>query len=243
MSILDCLQNFDRINLPKFDFHLHTSWTDGENTVKEMHETALKEELSHILYSEHVRSTSEDWFTQFANEVRELDRRGCQAFVGMETKIKNFQGELDVTPSLINQCDLVMASVHRFPGEEGIVDKNSKQFKQTTGYDNPIEIEFQLANLILENPQVHILGHPFGMSYKRFGLTPPRQKIIQLIKKAAQTGVAFEINTRYHPDLHELIDLCRKYGAMISFGSNAHSIQELGNVQRRLKEEVGYAVN
>lgn len=234
-KILASLQDFGRETIPNFDFHVHTNWTDGDSTVEAMHAAAVNLGLSHILFSEHVRQTSETWFFDFAKEVQGLDNTKTTALLGMETKIMNFQGDLDTTTSMINKCDLVMASVHRFPGEEGIIDKNTNQFNINSHFENPIDIEFSLANLILENPDVDILGHPFGMTYKRFKLIPPREKIVQLIQKAAKTGVAFEINSRYHPNLWELIDLCKKYEATISIGSNAHSVNELGIIVNQLK--------
>ncbi len=240
--LLSC-QNFDRNSLPSFDFHLHTNWTDGENTVQEMHNAASKAGLTHILFSEHVRNTSENWFFGFAQQVRESVSNNCLALVGIETKIMDFDGNLDVTSNIMENADLVMASVHRFPGEEGIIEKNSNQFNKFSQYEDPIETEFRLANLILENPEVDILGHPFGMSYKRFNLVPSIQKIKQLIKKAAQTGTAFEVNSRYHPNLWELIDLCKKYGAVISLGSNAHSVKEVGKIVHQLQDEVKCAIN
>ena len=45
--------------------------------------------------------------------------------VGTEVKIKDFDGNLDINKSIRKKCDLVMASVHRFPGEKGnILKKN-----------------------------------------------------------------------------------------------------------------------
>ena len=49
---------FDKIannNIPNIDLHLHTKWTDGENTVEEMHKEAISKGCSHILFSEHSR--------------------------------------------------------------------------------------------------------------------------------------------------------------------------------------------
>lgn len=236
-------QNFDRNNLPLFDLHLHTNWTDGKNSVSAMYSEAVKYGLKYILFSEHVRMSSDKWFLKFANEVRECKNINCLAFVGIETKIINFNGELDVSSFIVENCDSIMASVHRFPGEEGIINKNLDDFIKNSSYDDPINTEYKLANLILENSQVNILGHPFGMSYKRFKLNPPRKKIIDLIKKAAKMGVAFEINSRYHPDLWDLIDLCKKHEAIISLGSNAHSIVEVGAVISQLKNEASCATN
>ena len=35
---------------PRVDLHVHTNWTDGQNTVFEMHEEACNKSLSHIFF-------------------------------------------------------------------------------------------------------------------------------------------------------------------------------------------------
>jgi histidinol phosphatase-like PHP family hydrolase len=84
---------------------------------------------------------------------------------------------------------------------------------------------------------VDILGHPFGMCYRRFKLTPPEDKFHALIEKAAKTGVALEINPQYQPDPWRLIEWCRQGGARISLGSNAHSTTTVGRITRVLRGE------
>lgn len=41
--------------IPLGDWHLHTNYTDGENTVEEYCEQAVKNGLKLLVFSEHVR--------------------------------------------------------------------------------------------------------------------------------------------------------------------------------------------
>ena len=84
---------------------------------------------------------------------------------------------------------------------------------------------------------VQILGHPMGMSLRRFGLSPARFIFEELAAVAAETGVCFEINSRYHSDPISLVEICSRAGAPISLGSNAHSVEEVGEILRTLKYE------
>ena len=61
-------QKVTRDNIPSIDYHMHTVWTDGQNTSIEMYNQSIKEGLTSILFSEHARKTSIDWFSKFANE-------------------------------------------------------------------------------------------------------------------------------------------------------------------------------
>ena len=64
-------------SLPRTDCHLHTCWTDGVGTCLEVYRTACEMKLDTILFSEHSRKTSTDWFSDFAAEVRALPKKPC----------------------------------------------------------------------------------------------------------------------------------------------------------------------
>lgn len=215
--------------VPAVEMHSHTSWTDGAQTVGEMFAKAVDVGMESLNFSEHARRTSGDWFGQFAEQVRALPQDQCRTFVGVEAKIDDLDGNLDIIPEITGLCDLVMASVHRFPGE---ADKDAGT--RSMSPEQAVDMEFRLMCAALDNPGVDILGHPFGMTFRRFGCIPPEDKFIAVIEKAAKTGVAFEVNARYHPDPWQLIDWCREVDAVISLGSNAHNTEELGQLHRIL---------
>lgn len=219
-------------SVPLLDFHAHTSWTDGTHSVQEIYAQAMKIGLQCILFSEHVRKTSEEWFYRFAGEVRSVSNEACVALVGVETRIADFEGNIDCVSEVLTECDMVLASVHRFPdGKGGMVPFEEVELSKAE------EWEFRLASAVLDNPAVTILAHPFGMCYRRYGIAPSEEHIRALIAKAATRDVAFEINAYYHPEPWKLIEWCRQAGTRISLGSDAHHRVEVGNITRRLKGE------
>lgn len=217
--------------IPPVDLHMHTDWTDGSAPVAVMHGRAVELGLSTILFSEHARRSSGDWFPRFAAEVRAVSDGRCRALVGVECKIDGLDGAVDSSPDILGLCDLVMASVHRFPGEVGTVTGS------TGGYtpDQAVRLEFDLSMAAMDNPAVDILGHPFAMSISRFGATPPWELFLALMEKSAATGVAFEVNARYHPDPWALVNACAALGTPVSLGSNAHNPDEVGRITRLLQ--------
>ena len=221
--IFDSLKNK---KIPRVDLHVHTNWTDGEHTVEQMHIEACKKSLSHIFFSEHSRKESGSWFLDFIKEVNSLSKEKCEAMCGTEVKILNFEGDLDLTEEFYKISDLIMASVHRFPGE------TSDDFKRNDAYseDKVIKMEFDLMMSALENPKMDILGHPFGMSIKRFGFDPSQKLFDEIIKKCSKNDKVFEVNFRYHKNPKQLISKCIEHNAKISLGSNAHSKNELGEI-------------
>lgn len=220
-------------SLPQSDCHLHTSWTDGKSSVNEVYNKAVSSGLDTILFSEHSRKTSLDWFGKFVNEVRQLPTLPCKAYVGTEVKVETIAGDIDTIPEISSQCDFLMASVHRF------IDKNNKtiQFSDTDP-NLAVQIEFDLTWAVLSNTKVDILGHMFGMSYKRFNKIPPDDMIKALIKRASNFGIAVEINSHYHPNALRMIEWCKQFDANICFGSNAHTLHEVGMIMNQLRQEI-----
>ncbi len=229
-------RELDLAKLPKTDCHLHTCWTDGDASVADVYSAAVKNRLEAVLYSEHSRKTSTNWFKSFADEVRALPSTPCRAYVGTEVKVETRAGDIDTTPEISEHCDLIMASVHR------LIDANDVtiQFAETNP-DQSVELEYDLTWAVLQNPQVDILGHMFGMSYRRFKQTPPDTMICELIARAANYGVAVEVNSHYHPDALQMVRWCQEFDARISFGSNAHALNEVGAIMRQLDRELADA--
>jgi putative hydrolase len=223
-------RDLDISDLPRVDCHLHTSWTDGEASVKEVYDIAATRALKTILFSEHSRKTSIDWFPGFHDQVRALPSIPCRAYVGTEVKVESIEGDIDTCHAITERCDFVMASVHRF------VDNHGEAIPFTsTDRSKAVDLEFNLSRAVLSNPQVDILGHMFGMSYRRFNICPPDDKIRSLICIAAEYGVAIEVNSSYHPNCRQLITWCQEFDAQITFGSNAHSLNEVGAVVEHLR--------
>lgn len=221
--------------LPLVDCHMHTSWTDGDHGVAEMFEQACRNGLTHIVFTEHVGPASSVWFPDFARSVRALPESPCRAFVGMEGGVKNFRGGLAVESAVRSLCDVVVASVHRFPGPNG----EPLPF-EAVAPERAMEMEFELSLALLASRQTDILGHPMGMSTRMYGLRPPISLYSSLAREAARNGVAFEINARYHPDPMALLEVCRETGARVTLGSDAHRTADVGAVVRLLKERLAH---
>ena len=64
------LPDFNQILNNKLgDSHLHTNWTDGENTIREMMDIACRIGLKWIMFSEHNRENSDYSYNSFIEEI------------------------------------------------------------------------------------------------------------------------------------------------------------------------------
>ena len=220
-----------RYNLTLVDYHLHTNYTDGNDSMIDMYRMACAKNLSAVLFSEHARASSISWFPSFVDEAKTLKSGDCNIFIGVEARINSYEGTLDSCEDILNLCDLVIGSVHRFPSEEYTLEK--ERFSPAEA----VEIEYALSKAALDNPNVNILGHPFGMSLRRFNIVPEESYWISLLKLAAEKGIAIEINSKYHKHIIEkLITWCKQFGNTISPGSDAHNVNEVGSICPLIKE-------
>lgn len=219
----------------RFDYHIHTSWTDGHASVKEFIDSALAKNLNAIAFTEHVRRNS-TWFDLFVNEVTMLREKNMtiEVYVGVEAKALNSRGDLDADEHMLKKSEIVLGAVHRYPdGSGGYLD--FKQLPPLTA----MKIEFGLACGLLRNPAVNVLAHPGGVFERQYKTALPEEYLREIINIAIQQGKAIEINSSYLKDFSYHLALCSELNPLVSLGSDAHSPAELGNAVSLVAEFFG----
>jgi putative hydrolase len=225
--------------IPHVDFHVHTSYTDGIDTVYECVFAAQKMGLSAIGFSEHVSPNQvwlAGWYPAYLKDIQASRKAfsDIKILTGVEAKVLNYHGRLNASPDLLDASDLVIGVVHTYPKNDLIGSRNFKELSQETCR----QIELQASLSVLENPKVSVIGHVGAVYSKHFGPLP-LEDYDHIIKKAAEKCVAFEINSKYHRTIaKELLVLCVKHDAKVSLGSDAHSKTEVGEIVIFLEEEL-----
>ncbi len=218
-----------------FDFHIHTSQTDGTSTPEEIIEKAIILKLQAIALTEHVNKSSE-WFNDFKKRIDVLKGNGnIKIFLGIETKANDFNGTLDATVNMINKSDIVMGVVHRYPdGKGGLMPLNKiKNLSQ----DEASKIEFRTAFGLLKNKNIDVLGHPFGV-YSKFFNKLPKYYFRQLLARSLEKGIAIEINTKYILEKNLFFELLKEGNPFVSIGSDAHDKEGLTRSFDIIKAEI-----
>ncbi len=211
------------------DLQIHTVSSDGEATIAQVLEQAHRLRLGEIAFTEHVRRTS-DYFSRFAADVRAA-RHGSsvRVFVGLEAKAADASGMLDAPIEALAEAELVLGSVHRFPMDDGAF-----LAAENFSYEDAWGREFALSLALLEQAPIHVLAHPGGMCQRAFGRFPDAQ-MRMLMRTALQRGVAIEINSKYTRDLDAFLALCREINPIVSIGSDAHRLEDLGTCRDALR--------
>jgi len=202
------------------DLHMHTSETDGSNTIREMADAALARGLKYIAITDHSKNLAmtngmdNQRALAHVKRIRDVDaemRGQIRVLAGIEVDILA-EGELDLDDSTLAQMDIVVASIH-------------SRFDQTID---------QMTHRILraiENPHVRILGHPTGR--KVLKRDPYALHIDTIVKRAAELGVAVEHNANpARADLNDLhLRVAKQHGCKIVVNTDAHSIVELDQMR------------
>jgi len=193
-------------------FHLHTTWSDGKNSLEEMVEEAERLGLEYLGVSEHSKSA---FYANGLNEDRVLEQKeeiirlqklhpAVRIFHGIESDILA-DGSLDYPQNFLKQFDFVIASVHG----------QMKMKKE--------EMTDRLCGA-LANPFTTWLGHWSGrLLLGREGYEFDVEKVL---KCAAKHGKAIELNANpYRLDIDwRILPRAIELGVGIGIHPDAHSI-------------------
>lgn len=193
--------------------HVHTTWSDGASSVKDMAKAAQKAGYHYLGITDHSKSAfyakglSEGRIQEQHKEIDALNaaNKDFKIFKGIESDILG-DGSLDYEDSVLNSFDFIIASVH--------AHLNMQQDKAM----------MRLMNAI-RNPFTTMLGHPTGrLLLARQGYPIDHKAIIDA---CAEHKVVIELNANpYRLDLDwTWLPYAMDKGVMISINPDAHSIE------------------
>lgn len=202
------------------DLHMHTTASDGENTLEEMVAAARQRGLHYIAITDHSQRVSvAGGLTpdRVLRQWEEIDKLN-QTLAGEFLVLKSIEcdiledGRLDLPDHILAQADWVMASIHF-----GI--------KQTRD-----EITQRILGAI-EHPSVSAISHPTGRLINR---RPAYEvDIPAVIEHAAKHRKILELNSSpKRLDLDDLhVRMARLAGVPIVISTDAHSIENFENLR------------
>jgi DNA polymerase (family 10) len=206
------------------DVHMHTVETDGRNTIEEMAEAAQARGYQYMAITDHSKNLA------FANgltderalahierikaaekSIHETSKKPIRIFAGIEVDILA-DGSLDLSDSVLEQLDIVIASVH-------------SHFNQ----DRDTMTERLLR--AVANPNTSLIGHPTGRLLLRRDAYAV--DLDAVLKAAAKHKVAMELNA--YPDRLDLSDvhlrLARQHGVKIVINTDSHHTSHLEKIR------------
>jgi histidinol-phosphatase (PHP family) len=246
------------------DLHMHSTYSlDGNNTIADLCEQALRLGLTHIAVTDHV-----EWPPNSAHQRPDYDRyfaelRQCQArfaprgltlLSGLELGNPH-EHRADVDALLASyDFDVVIGSLHWLAGQN---IHDTRCFNEQDPYEVYTRYFGQLAQ-IAATVDCHIIAHfdrIFWPGTSRFG--PPQIERIETpvreaMRALAEHGRVLELNTRFlthEPGWNDaLLTVLRWYraegGQFVAINSDTHRAAELGRhraIGQALVEAAGCA--
>jgi HisJ family histidinol phosphate phosphatase len=145
------------------DNHLHTNFSDGVDTPRDMALTAIRLGYTQITFTDHVRRDS-GWLNNYILEISNLRKEFKDTIkinIGVEAKIINLEGDIDFDYAYRHKIDFVLAALHRIPiGNEKYIHHSDIDQQNIGEIYNFIK---EAIDRVLDNPLVDILAHPFQL--------------------------------------------------------------------------------
>jgi DNA polymerase (family X) len=200
--------------------HVHSTWSDGQNTIREMAEACIARGLTYLGLTDHSKTAA------YAGGLNEEDLRRQHEEIDLLNKeyagrlhiLKGTEcdilrdGSLDFADDVLATLDFVVASIHSL-------------------FNLSPEEQTQRMLKAISNRYVDIIGHPTGrILLEREGYALDLDSVID---SAAEHGVCIEINA--HPSRLDLdwryVRRARDKGIKIPIDPDAHVISGLDDMR------------
>jgi len=211
------------------DVHMHTVETDGRNTIEEMAEAARDRGYAYMAITDHSKNLAfangltDERALAHIERIRAADRamndraskdkktKGIRIFAGVEVDILA-DGTLDLSDSVLEQMDIVIASVHSHFNQD-----------RATMTDRLLKA--------IANPNTSILGHPTGRQLLRRDAYP--FDVDAILQSAFRHKVAMELNS--YPDRLDLCDvhlrMAKQHGVKIVINTDSHHTSHMEKIR------------
>jgi len=196
------------------DLQMHTQYSDGKDTVREMVEACRERRYKYMAITDHSPALAmagvkpSDFWKQYQEiEKIQVDYEDIRILKSAEVDILD-DGSLALDDDLLDAMDVVVISVH-------------SKFNMSRD-----EMTCRITRA-MQHPQVNILAHPTGRVINR--REPYPVDVEELVKVAKDTGVMLELNAQ--PDRLDLRDfhlqMARESGVKVVISTDAHRAAEL----------------
>jgi DNA polymerase (family 10) len=198
------------------DFHIHTTWSDGSDSLEAMAKAGAARGYQYLALCDHSQSLnvahgmSVARLRQQMKKIQALNQRLPASFrllMGAEVDILK-DGVMDYPHDVLAGLDFVIGSVH-------------------SGFTQPEAVMTRRIIRAMENPYLTLLAHPTG---RLMGQRDAYAVNVEAVLNAAKaTGTAVEINA--YPRRLDLCDTAARraqtLGVTLAISTDSHSLDQL----------------
>ena len=217
------------------DYHTHTPYSHGKNTVLENALAAKAKGLKEIGITDHgfnhlLFGLKRKNLTNLRSEIYEAEKlTGVRVLMGMESNLNSLDGDTDMKPEDLKYFDLYICGIHEvlryksFSDMYKIFVKNYSAYKFGKKPSDKVIANTTKAyiNAIKNNP-IDIISH---INYKCYC------NLEEVAKCCSDYGTYIEINTKKRHVSAEELNLMAATGVRFVIDSDAHSADRVGDTK------------
>lgn len=236
----------------KIDLHIHTNFSDGQPTYKEVIDKAKELEMDCIAITDHfdnydpsphIRKIEENELLEFYKKIRSYaELKEQKVLCGIET-CTDFKGDLRISDRVYQASEIIITSVHYVEYNEELV--------QGEYYNDKYWEAFKEKLLNMAGSEGHVQGHPEGYLpinplIKPGTTTYEERKALcreisvryldniyleELAERFLLSNKAYELHGATGTPRESVVELMASKGVKFSIGSDAHILDWIGKNQ------------
>ena len=197
------------------DLHVHSTWSDGHNSIAQLAEAARARGYAYLAVSDHsprlrvASGLSAEDLKKKRAEIDAVNARFPEMRILFGTEVEiDLEGNLDYDARILSEFDVVIAAVH-----SGLEQDRARMTRRLVK--------------ACRNKHVHIIAHPTGVHAGKRAAYDVDLKA--LCEAAVESNTALEINTcPARLDLNSANSFfAREQGVRIAINTDAHRLEHL----------------
>jgi len=217
------------------DYHTHTPYSHGKNTVLENAKAAEKAELKEIGITDHgfnhlLFGLKRKNLSDLRAEITEAEKlTGVKVLMGMESNLISVDGDTDMGEDDLQYFDIYLCGIHEVLKYKRFSDMYKIMLKNYTAYkfgrkpsQKVIDTTTKAYINAIKNNPIDILTH---INYKCYC------NLEEVAKCCADYGTYIEINTKKRHVSAEELNLMASTGVKFVIDSDAHSADRVGDTK------------
>lgn len=222
------------------DYHTHTPYSHGKNTVLENAVAAKAKGLKEIAITDHgfnhiLFGLKRKKLSSLRAEIEEAKKlTGINVLMGMESNLISIDGETDMKQSDLRFFDIYLCGIHEVLRYKSFSDMYKILIKNYSAYklwrrpsDKVIENTTKAYINIIKNNPIDIITH---INFKCCC------NLEEVAKCCADYGTYIEINTKKRHVSAEELNMMAATGVRFVIDSDAHSASRVGDT--KIAEEI-----
>ena len=217
------------------DYHTHTPYSHGKNTVLENTRAAKNKNLEQIGITDHgfnhlLFGLKRKNLSDLRAEIEEAEKlTGVKVLMGMESNLISVAGDTDMKYDDLKYFDLYLCGIHEVLRYKSLSDMKNIMLKNYMAYkfgkkpsQNVIDTTTKAYINAVKNNPIDILTH---INYKCYC------NLEEVAKCCADYGTYIEINTKKRHVSAEELNLMASTGVRFVIDSDAHSDDRVGDTK------------